>query len=119
MTLLLTLRDAIPVVRDLAKAEFATIRMRLLKIAVRVQETASRIRLAYSKLPRGRPRPRSCRRVPLQRRVAVAAGASRAPRTQHRSPPTRLRSSDPIRANSAKDQARLAPRLHEAISPGE
>jgi hypothetical protein len=46
--LLLTLRDAIPAIRDLAKAEFATIRMRLLKIAVRVQETASRIRLAYA-----------------------------------------------------------------------
>jgi Transposase DDE domain group 1 len=46
--LLLTLRDAIPAIRDLAKAEFATIRLRLLKIAVRVQETASRIRLAYA-----------------------------------------------------------------------
>ena len=45
--LLLTLRDAIPAIRDLAKIEFATIRLRLLKIAVRVQETASRI-MAYA-----------------------------------------------------------------------
>jgi hypothetical protein len=33
---------------DLARAEFATIRLRLLKSAVRVQEIASRIRLAYA-----------------------------------------------------------------------
>jgi hypothetical protein len=46
--LLLTLRDAIPSIRDLARAEFATIRLRLLKIAVRVQETISRVRLAYA-----------------------------------------------------------------------
>ncbi len=46
--LLLTLRDAIPGIRDLARAEFATIRLRLLKIAVRIQETASRVRLAYA-----------------------------------------------------------------------
>jgi Transposase DDE domain group 1 len=46
--LLLTVRDAIPGVRDLAKAEFTTIRLRLLKIAVRVQETVSRVRLAYA-----------------------------------------------------------------------
>src|SRR3954452_3459094 len=40
--LMLALREAIPAARDLAKAEFAT--LRLLKIAVRVQETASRLR---------------------------------------------------------------------------
>jgi hypothetical protein len=45
--LLLTLRDATLAIRDLAKAELATIRLRLLKIGVRVQETASRIRLAW------------------------------------------------------------------------
>ena len=43
-----TLKEAIPSVRDLARAEFATIRLRLLKIAVRVHEHATRIRLAYA-----------------------------------------------------------------------
>lgn len=46
--LMLALRDAVPTVRDLARAEFTTIRLRLLKIAVRVQEHASRIRLAFA-----------------------------------------------------------------------
>jgi hypothetical protein len=46
--LLLAVRDAIPSVRDLARAEFATIRLRLMKIAVRVEETASRVRLAFA-----------------------------------------------------------------------
>ena len=45
---MLSVRDAIPRMRDLAKAEFATLRLRLLKIAVRVQETTSRIRLAFA-----------------------------------------------------------------------
>ena len=79
--LLLTLRDAIPAIRDLAKAEFATIRLRLLKIAVRVQETASRIRLAYAaSCSEAALVPGSRRRLPnkIQRRIAVATGASRA-----------------------------------------
>ena len=42
--LTLTVRDAIPKVRELATAEFATLRLRLLKIAARVVETTSRIR---------------------------------------------------------------------------
>ena len=42
--LMLTVRDAIPTTRDLAKAEFATLRLRLIKIAARVIETASRVR---------------------------------------------------------------------------
>ena len=46
--LMLTVRDAIPKARDLATAEFATLRLRLLKIAARVIETASRIRLAFA-----------------------------------------------------------------------
>ena len=46
--LMLTVRDAIPKARDLATAEFATLRLRLLKIAARVVETASRIRLAFA-----------------------------------------------------------------------
>ncbi len=46
--LMLTIRDAIPHPRDLAKAEFTTLRLKLLKIAARVTETASRIRLAFA-----------------------------------------------------------------------
>jgi Transposase DDE domain group 1 len=46
--LTLTVRDAIPGARDLAQAEFATLRLRLLKIAARIVETASRVRLAFA-----------------------------------------------------------------------
>ena len=46
--LMLAVREAIPAARDLARAEFATLRLRLLKIAVRVQETTSRVRLAFA-----------------------------------------------------------------------
>jgi hypothetical protein len=46
--LMLTVRDAIPAARDLAKAEFTTLRLRLLKIAARVLETVSRVRLAFA-----------------------------------------------------------------------
>src|SRR6266516_142901 len=46
--LMLTVRDAIPKIRDLATAEFATLRHRLLKIAARVVETKSRVRLAFA-----------------------------------------------------------------------
>ena len=46
--LMLTVRDAIPKSRELANAEFATLRLRLLKIAARVIETATRVRLAFA-----------------------------------------------------------------------
>jgi len=46
--LMRTIRDAIPAPQPLASGEFSTIRLRLLKIAVRVHETASRIRLAFA-----------------------------------------------------------------------
>ncbi len=46
--LLLTLRDAIPAPQVLARAEFATLRLRLLKIAARVTETACRVRIAFA-----------------------------------------------------------------------
>jgi hypothetical protein len=46
--LILGVRDAIPAPRDLAKAEFSTLRLRLLKIAARVHETANRVRLAFA-----------------------------------------------------------------------
>jgi Transposase DDE domain group 1 len=46
--LLLTLRDRIPRPHELAGAEFATLRLHLLKVAGRVIETASRVRIAFA-----------------------------------------------------------------------
>ncbi len=46
--LMLTVRDAIPKPQPLAMAEFATLRARLLKIAARITETASRVRIAFA-----------------------------------------------------------------------
>jgi hypothetical protein len=46
--LILTVRDTIPATHALAVAQFATIRLRLLKLGARVIETASRIRLAFA-----------------------------------------------------------------------
>ena len=45
---MLKLRDAIPEPQPLARAEFTTLRMRLLKIAARITETASRVRIAFA-----------------------------------------------------------------------
>ena len=41
-------RSGVIAPRDLAKAEFATLRLRMLKIAARVTETAARVRLAFA-----------------------------------------------------------------------
>jgi Transposase DDE domain group 1 len=46
--LMLTLREEIPKVQDLAVAEFATLRLRLVKVAARIIETASRVRIALA-----------------------------------------------------------------------
>jgi hypothetical protein len=46
--LMRTLRDAIPRPQPRASGEFSTIRLRLLKIAVRIKETASRVSLAFA-----------------------------------------------------------------------
>ncbi|MGH2910456.1 MAG: IS1380 family transposase [Solirubrobacteraceae bacterium] len=46
--LMLAVRDAIPTSRELATAEFATLRLRLLKVAARIIETASRVRVAFA-----------------------------------------------------------------------
>ena len=46
--LMLTIRQTIPKTHDLARAEFATIRLRLLKIAARISETTTRVRLAFA-----------------------------------------------------------------------
>ena len=46
--LMLGLRDAIPALQPLARAEFTTLRMRLIKIGARIVETASRVRIALA-----------------------------------------------------------------------
>ena len=46
--LMLTVRDTIPKPRDLADAEFTTLRLRLIKIAARTIETATRVRIAFA-----------------------------------------------------------------------
>ena len=46
--LMLTVRDTIPKGHALATAEFATIRLRLLKLGARIIEMASRVRLAFA-----------------------------------------------------------------------
>ena len=46
--LMLTVRDAIPTAHRFAKAEFATIRLQLLKLGARIRETITRVRLAFA-----------------------------------------------------------------------
>jgi hypothetical protein len=46
--LMLTVRDAVPKTHALAKAEFATMRDRLLKIGARIHETTHRVRVAFA-----------------------------------------------------------------------
>src|SRR5262245_62596105 len=87
--LMLTLRDAIPKAHALAKAEFATIRLRLIKLGARVIETASithspRLRC---RLPRGRSHQAS--RHYHQSRRTVKAGAVAAP-SNHPGNPQRV-----------------------------
>jgi hypothetical protein len=45
---LLTVRDAIPKPQPLAVAQFKTLQMRLVKIAARITETATRVRIAFA-----------------------------------------------------------------------
>jgi Transposase DDE domain group 1 len=61
--LMLTVRDAIPKTHALARAEFATIRLRLLKLGARISEAASRIRIAFGA---------ACPEAPLIRHIATA-----------------------------------------------
>ena len=66
--LILTVRDAIPKAHALATAEFATLRLRLLKLGTRFIETASRVWLAFAA---------ACPEARLMRHIAGAInGAS-------------------------------------------
>jgi hypothetical protein len=61
--LILTVRDTIPKTHALAKAEFATIRLRLLKLGARIVETMARVRIAFAA---------ACPEAPLIRHIANA-----------------------------------------------
>ena len=79
--LMLTVRDAIPKPRDLANAEFSTLRLRLIKIAARVIETASRVPSRFRcRLPGGRPLPRFARSPCPARTLNGGARSPSAPR---------------------------------------
>ena len=59
--LMLSLRDAIPKAEKLAGCEFTTLRIRLIKIAARISETATRVRIALAS---------ACPEAALFRRIA-------------------------------------------------
>jgi hypothetical protein len=63
--LMLTVREAIPKAHRLARAEFATIRLRLLKLGARIRESAARVRLAFAA---------ACPEADLLRHLAGALG---------------------------------------------
>ena len=65
--LMWTVRQALPQTAALRTAEFATIRMRLIKIAARVVETATRIRIALAS---------ACPDAALFRHVAISLRAA-------------------------------------------
>ena len=46
--LMLSIRTAIPRLHPLVRAEFATLHLRLLKLAARISETATRVRIAFA-----------------------------------------------------------------------
>jgi len=62
--LMLAVRDAIPKSHALAVAEFTTLRLRLLKIAARITETATRVRIAFAA---------ACPNAELFRAIALAS----------------------------------------------
>jgi hypothetical protein len=67
--LMLTVRDAVPSAHALSKAEFATLRLRVLKIGARIRETAHRVRIAFAA---------ACPEAELFRSLAIALRASSA-----------------------------------------
>jgi hypothetical protein len=113
--LLLTLRDAIPTIRDLERVRNDPAAPSQNRCAGAGNRKPHPPRLC-GKVPGGRPRPGSRRRVgnPIQRPIAVATGPRRALSARNRS--LQRVSQVPIRF------ARTAPRIAqplETISPGE
>ena len=107
--LTLTVRDAIPKPRDLANAEFSTLRLRLIKIAARVIETASRVRLAFAAAAR---RPTSSAACPEPSPRSTLNGGQGAPPPLV-IPPTRsqsigrqaVKAEQPVRPRSQKPRS--------------
>ena len=62
-----TVRQALPQTNALRAAEFATIRLRLIKVAARIIETATRVRIALAS---------ACPDAALFRHVAVSLRAA-------------------------------------------
>ena len=85
--LMLDVRDAIPKVRDLASAEFTTLRLRLLKIAARIVETRHRVRIAFAQIGHGSDRRGRAPHIQispsLQRSTDIAASTDGAPRRRN------------------------------------
>ena len=81
--LMLTVPDAIPTPQPLATAEFTTLQLRLLKVAGRITETATRVCIALAS---------ACPEAELFRGVARSLNSpghdrrGRRPRTRHVSP---------------------------------
>jgi hypothetical protein len=65
--LMLTVRDAVPSAHALSRAEFATLRLRILKIGARIRENAHRVRIAFAA---------ACPEATLFRDLAIALRAA-------------------------------------------
>jgi hypothetical protein len=74
--LLLKVRGNIPRLQPLATAEFKTLQMRLIKIAARISETATRVRICFrGSLPRSRTVRRLGAQLPTRRTMTRGACA--------------------------------------------
>ena len=112
--LMLTLRDAIPKQQTLATAEFATLRMRLLKIAARVAETATRVRIALRRrLLRSHPLSWHRAQLPARRAVSRSQAAEAVGTALGR----RERGSYHPGREAAVRASRLPPNLNSSIPP--
>ena len=115
--LLLRLRDAIPDASPLAKAEFATLRLKLLKIAARVVEKAARIRIFFaSACPEARSSVSSSAASPPPDRETRGAPCPAEPQPikpqrRHRppAPPTPYRRRDHARPQSSEPRPASTP----------
>ena len=97
---MLAMRDAIPKPQPLATAEFTTLRLRLLKIAGRITETATRVR-ALAGVPRSRAVPWRRAQPPARRTMTAGAiGPGPAPSRQPQRPALSDRNRDETSASS-------------------
>ena len=108
--LMLTVRDAIPKPRDLANAEFSTLRLRLIKIAACVIETASRVRLAFAA---------GCPEADLFRSLPGALSALGPERPGKKAPPPPPSSLQRVRKRTGRQavKSRKNPRVRNHPAP--